>query len=205
MFGLHLFVRYSRGVPDPSADATSPQASDLAFERALDSPLYQEALVPVIRLYFAYFDRPADVDGVKHWVRQRLGGMALDDIANAFATSPEFAARVGPLSDEAFMGRLFRRTLGVEPGADALAFWREELRRPGVTRGDVVYRFASSPDFEAYIAPEVYVAVMYFVLLGRSADPAGFRHWVDRRRAGRHPVAQLVRTPEYASRSASYS
>ena len=76
---------------------------------------FQGSTAPVTRLYFAYFLRIPDYQGLEYWVNQYRQGVTLDSISQAFAQSPEFIASYGSLSNEAFVTLLYQNVLGRLP------------------------------------------------------------------------------------------
>lgn len=100
---------------------------------------------PVARLYLAYFERDADLDGLRYWIGSGLSHQAVSD---AFAASDEFRARYGALSDEAFLDRVYANVLGRAPDGDGRAYWLGELAR-GISRGSIMLGFSESAEFIA--------------------------------------------------------
>jgi len=200
-FGLWLFRRYSTS---PAVGRARPRRlrPALLFEQALDSDLYHAHLIPLVRLYFAFFNRAPDAAGLRYWLTICLAGVGLETVEAAFASSGEFWDRVGVLDDEAFVCRLFNDMYGVAPAEDALLFYVGELQKGVCERSLMVSRFAASPDFHARIAPEVYVTMMYLMLLGRVPDRPGFDYWLKRRRGGLHPANEIMASAEYQTRHA---
>jgi hypothetical protein len=97
---------------------------------------------------------------------------------------------------------LHRDMLGVAPTDDALQFFVAELQGGPYERANMIARFAASPDFHARIAPELYVTMMYLLLLGRVPDKPGLEYWLERRRRGLHPANEILASAEYQARHA---
>lgn len=110
-------------------------------------PVHGPDELSVHRLYRAFFDRDGDLGGLTSWQTARAGGMALDTVADHFATSPEFASRYGSLDDAAFVDLVYRNVLGREADGGGRAYWTEQLRR-GRTRGSVMLGFSDSVEFK---------------------------------------------------------
>jgi len=70
----------------------------------------------VVRLYSAYFLRIPDYDGLMYWVNRKTQGTALEEISDAFATSPEFQTTYGSLSNAEFVTLVYQNVLGRDPG-----------------------------------------------------------------------------------------
>jgi hypothetical protein len=132
----------------------------------------------VARLYFAYFERGPDVDGLDYYVAQREGGRELDAIANEFAGSREIGMRYGELDDAAFVDRVFRNVFDGAGDAQQRASWIAQLESGAMTRGQMMLAFSESAAFRTAVANEVFVSVAYAEILGRAADPAELSHWV---------------------------
>ncbi len=138
----------------------------------------------VVRLYKACFGRLPDSSGLEHWVEARRSGMTLTAIADALASSAEFVAAYGALSDHDFVGLLYQNVLGRSADSGGLAHWVGQLGG-GQSRGAVVVGFSESAEFVAAAAADVDrvdragpVARLYLAYFERAADTAGLRHWI---------------------------
>ncbi|MGF1502727.1 MAG: DUF4214 domain-containing protein [Paracoccaceae bacterium] len=100
----------------------------------------------LVRLYEAAFDR-MPVQGLLFWSDVLVEGATRQEVANAFATSPEFIARFGD-SDEAFVDTLYLNVLGRPADEMGAEFWLGALE-DGASRGDVLRSFSESPEFRA--------------------------------------------------------
>ena len=91
----------------------------------------------VTRLYHAFFRREPDADGFRHWVRQyQTGAMSLEQIADAFLRSQEFAARqIG--SNHAFVDWLYTDVVvaAVKGPIARAAYWFNQKGIDGVIDG----------------------------------------------------------------------
>lgn len=172
----------------------------LIFDALLESGDFARIVVPLVRLYLAYFTRPPDRDGLEHWLERHHQGATLANIAHCFSQSPEFARRCGALDDDAFVLQAFRSMFGRDPGARKRAPWVDDLASRRVTRGAMIEAFSHSPDFHAHVAAEVCSAVMYLFLLRRTPDPLGFAYWVESRHSGAFTVDRMMRSDEYRER-----
>lgn len=134
---------------------------------------------PVTRLYFAYFLRSPDADGLDYWIGQRRGGRSLVSTSDFFSRSPEFDRRYGSLGNAAFVDLIYRNIL--ERGADdkGKSFWTGQLDQGVRTRGDVMVGFSESPEYREAIANEVHVSVLYVLLIGRAPTAVEFDSVVD--------------------------
>jgi hypothetical protein len=200
--GLKLVARYGRWTDVPAQESFTRARLTRAqvFDALLSSGEFARTVVPLTRLYFAYFNRPPDHDGLRHWMARRAGGQPLRDIAQRFAESKEFAQRSGAFDHDAFVSHLFRAMYGRAAAPAERRPWVEDLVRGHATRGDMVWAFSSSPDFHAHIAGDVYASVMYLFMLRRTPDPLGFAYWVESHRSGPFALERMVRSDEYRER-----
>lgn len=96
------------------------------------------------RLYSAAFNRAPDADGLAYWVGS---GLSLPQIAALFASSQEFQATYGALSDDGFVRQLYQNILG-RPGEESgVQYWDTQH----LSRGDVLNLFAQSPENAARV------------------------------------------------------
>ncbi len=115
----------------------------------------------VVRLYSAYFLRAPDEPGFDGWVELYQGpDWTLDRISGFFATSDEFVARYGSVSNAEFVDLIYRNLFNRVPDAGGRAFWIGELDSGNRDRGTVMLNFSESEEY---------------ILLTRSFTPlAGF-------------------------------
>ncbi len=102
----------------------------------------------IVRLYQAYFLRNPDQGGFSSWRRQLLNGVSLAAVSDFFATSPEFIARYGNLSEGQFLDQIYTNVLGRQADAAGHGYWLGQLAA-GVTRGQVMLAFSESQEFIA--------------------------------------------------------
>ena len=172
-------------------------------EGYLLSPEFQGNIAPVVRLYSAYFLRIPDYDGLMYWVNRKTQGTALEEISDAFATSPEFQTTYGSLTNAQFVQLVYQNVLGREPDADGLAFWTGELDSGNRNRGQVMAGFSESAEYKALMNSDVYVTMVYIGLLRRSPDADGFDYWVNRMDggdSGQILIDGFLKSAEYAAR-----
>ncbi len=144
----------------------------------LQSSEFAGFVAPVVRLYFATFLRVPDYDGLAFNVGLvRNGTVTLAQLADFFATSPEFVAAYGTLDNAQFVTLLYSNILGRVPDAAGLAGWTA-LLDGGMSRGQVLLGFSESTEYQAAMANEVFVTMMYAGMLRRTPEPSGFSGWV---------------------------
>jgi uncharacterized protein (DUF1800 family) len=146
-------------------------------ETFVRSSEFDARIAPVTRLYFAYFNRMPDLDGLRYWGGQAAAGTPLNAISQAFAASPEFVQTYGTLTNTAFVQRVYQNILGRPSDAAGLAYWRGELDAARLSRGALMVAFSESVEYRNKIGPTVLVTMMYASLLQRVPDDAGLQFW----------------------------
>ena len=132
---------------------------------------------PIARLYFAFFNRFSDYEGLNYWIDERGNGASLESIADEFAGSLEFGLRYGTLDNAAFIDRMFASVFDAPPDNAQRAYWMARLES-GTTRGQVMLAFSESAAFRAATSNEVFVTLAYAQALRREPDADGFARWV---------------------------
>ena len=169
----------------------------------LHSAEFEQAIAPVVRLYFTYFLRWPDVNGLRFWIAQRRAGMTLAQMADAFGSSPEFIQRYGLLDNPAYVNLVYQNVLGRAPDPTGFEFWTTQLDYGYMTRAEMMLRFSGSLEYVQGSANEVLVAMMYYGMLRREPDAGGFAFWVDFLDAGNGDLAIIdgfFRSQEYRNR-----
>jgi hypothetical protein len=164
-----------------------------AIMSRLDSDEFTETVSPLARLYFAYFDRAPDYEGLGYYIGERERGTPLDTIAEEFAGSLEFDLRYGEVDNAAFVDRVFENVFGAPADAMQRAYWISQLDAGHFTRGGMMLAFSESPAFRMATGNEVLVAIAYAETLGRAPDPSDFARWVAFLDAGNPPRALIDR------------
>lgn len=132
------------------------------------SPEHVDIVDPVTRLYFAYFLRTPDADGLEYWIDQRKAGRSLTWISDFFSQSPEFNRRYGALNNAGFVELIYENILDRGGDDKGSAFWNEQLDGGHRSRGDVMLGFSESPEYKAAMANEVHIAVLHVLIVGRA-------------------------------------
>ena len=104
----------------------------------------EDANGPIGRLYWAYFLRPADFDGLQHWLAT---GLPLKRISEAFANTPEFRDRYGQLNNDGFVRLVYQNVMSRTPDDEGLQYWKSRLNS-GFPRGEMMVGFSESPEFK---------------------------------------------------------
>jgi hypothetical protein len=146
----------------------------------------------VVRLYFATFLRVPDYAGLSFNAGLvRAGTVTPTQLADFFTASPEFMATYGALDDTQFVTLLYQNVLGRAPDAAGLSGW-VGLLGSGYTRGQVLIGFSDSAEYQAAMANEVFVTMMYAGMLRRTPEPTGFNGWVGFLDAGTYTREQVI-------------
>ncbi|WP_426571581.1 DUF4214 domain-containing protein [Aquihabitans sp. McL0605] len=121
---------------------------------------------PVMRLYWAFFKRMPDLNGLDYWTNKLGHGTTLKQIANSFAKSSEFKTNFGTGSDTAFVTLVYTNVLERQPDAPGLAHWVGQLAK-GVTRGEMMVGFSESSEGIRKMRGEVDTVLVILGMLGR--------------------------------------
>lgn len=123
---------------------------------------------PVTRLYRAYFLRIPDRDGLVYWIGKRRTGTSLTTISQSFATSNEFKVTYGPLTNRAFVERIYQNILGRDGEPSGITYWTGELDSGRRNRGSVMVGFSESGEYRTAQATFVNVSVVLIQMLRRT-------------------------------------
>jgi Domain of unknown function (DUF4214) len=158
----------------------------------LSSSEFAGVVAPVVRLYFATFMRVPDYAGlVFNAGLVRNGTVTLAQLADFFTQSPEFMATYGSLTDSQFVTLLYSNVLGRAPDQAGLDGWIS-LLQSGYTRGQVLLGFSDSTEYQAAIANEVFVTMMYAGMLHRTPESMGFNGWLGFLDNGTYTRTQVI-------------
>jgi hypothetical protein len=121
----------------------------------------------VARLYLALFDRAPDRSGFDFWVEEfETSRRTLPNISEQFVRSPEFLARFGALDHREFVVLVYNRVLARQPDVTGFRYWVARLDG-GMSRGELISRFAEAPEFVQKSRPAVDLVVLCDGLLVR--------------------------------------
>lgn len=167
----------------------------------MGDPWFRPAIAPVVRLYWAYFGRKPDNDGVRYWVDRRRMGVTLSKVSQTFATSSEFTRRYGSLTNRQFVTRIYTDVLGRTADSGGVDYWTRKLDG-GTSRGQVMVNFSESSEYVRTMAPKV-DAVLVYIGLVRAVPGAA-----DLAAAEQMPLPVLIRhvqfSPDHGGRPRSY-
>jgi hypothetical protein len=147
-------------------------------EAFFNSAEFQNTTAPVVRLYFAYFNRIPDYPGLTFWINFSKAGHSLDEISNFFAGSAEFTSTYGSLDNSQFVNLVYQNVLGRAPDSGGFTFWVNQLNTGQMSRGQVMRNFSESDEYRSTSFNRVYVTMMYSGMLRRAPDQGGFDFWV---------------------------
>jgi len=152
------------------------------------------ASAQIMRLYSATLNRVPDQAGLEANVAA-LAVHGLQGIAAAFVGSPEFQARFGSLSNQAFVEQLYVFALGRNGDPGGIAGWVAALNG-GASRGEIVVGFSESLENQARTATTLsaglwvpdqqalIIARLYDATFDRLPDVLGLTGWVNALKAG---------------------
>lgn len=155
------------------------------------------------RLYFAYFLRAPDYNGLMYWIGQNKGGKNLHQISESFALSQEFGQRYGNLDNEQFVTLIYHNVLERAPDANGKAYWLDRMNHGGLTRGALMVGFSESTEYMQTSAHKTNLALLYAHMLRRSPDQASFDNGVASLNSGKpllNLIDELMSSAEYYQR-----
>ena len=143
-----------RSRADVIASVSEYEAHRELTQHILNAGLWvpDEKATQIARLYDATFDRLPDAAGLGHQLAALNAGTSLLTLAANFAASPEFQARYGALSNQAFVEQLYRFCLDREGDAPGIAVQVNALNT-GTSRAALLLAFSESPEHVALTAP----------------------------------------------------
>jgi hypothetical protein len=183
--------------------ASGAVARQQVIESFFGSAEFQGSGAPIVRLYFAYFLRIPDYDGLVFGMNKYRTGTSIETISDFFATSAEFVATYGNLSNPRFLDRVYANVLGRAPDTTGYNFWLSRLNNNQSTRGQVMLAFSESPEYRGQSAHEIYVTMAYVGMLRRSPEQEGFDFWVgymDSGKTGLDLIYGFLTSTEYRAR-----
>lgn len=157
-------------------------------------------LAPVARLYWAYFGRIPDYGGLSYWSAKHRTGTHLETISQGLATSHEFLAKYGTLSNHDFVTRIYADVLVRAADPNGVAYWTNQLDTGARNRGTVMTGFSESAEYVRKQAAAVNVSLDYAALLHRAPTPSELT--AVEPLATNVVLTRLLATPEYATRVA---
>ncbi len=165
---------------DRLRNGTAPES---IVTEMVESPEFIGSVAPLTRLYLAYFERQPDDGGLDYWLQTFRSGTDIPAISDYFAVSEEFGNTYGDLSDEDFIKLVYQNVLDRDADAEGLGYWLE-LMNSGMSRGELMTNFSESVENIRNVQPQIIVRSLYYGLLRREPDQAGFEYWTEVYAAG---------------------
>lgn len=126
------------------------------------------------RLYSGYFERLPDYGGYNYWTGKLRSGWSLKKVSDTFANSSEFKNKYGPLSNTAFVQKVYANVLHRAPDSGGLNFWVNRLNKKIASRGDVMLNFSESNENVTKMGSEVTSVLLRAAMLGRMPNPTEY-------------------------------
>ena len=190
---------FSREGDEAGVQGWTNAVNTAAFSRAqvidafLSSAEFSGFVAPVVRLYFATFLRVPDYAGLAFNAGLvRNGTITVTQLADFFTQSPEFVSLYGSLNNTQFVTLLYSNVLHRAPDTAGLNGWVQLLTTGGYSRGQVLLGFSDSTEYQAAMANQVFVTMMYAGMLRRTPEPTGFNGWVNGLTAGTYSRTQVI-------------
>lgn len=161
-------------------DAGRKVRADLSLDFVYSNE-FQNNVAPVVRLYFAYFNRLPDTGGLSYWISSYTdGSYSLNQISDAFAGSDEFASTYGSLDNAAFVNLIYANLFNRSPDQGGYDYWLGQLDSSAITRGAAMVGYSESDEYKQLMNNRVSIVSYYYGMLRRAPDQGGFDYWVQR-------------------------
>ncbi|MDM7322434.1 MAG: hypothetical protein P3W87_003940 [Gammaproteobacteria bacterium] len=103
---------------------------------------FRDYLDQVQKVYIAYYQRPADPEGLRYWAqRMDVSGGDLKEVIDAFATSEEAQRLYGTIDKDTIGGvvdKIYKALFDREPDAEGRQFYIEGFSKGSFTAGSIV-------------------------------------------------------------------
>lgn len=179
---------------------------DNLIDAMAHGPTWSGKRAPLTRLYWAFFLRTPDLNGMDYWVGRLKAGKSLATVAKQFSQSNEFQTKYGSKSNEQFVTLIYQNIFDRDPDAGGLAFWTKRLDDKTKTRGDVMVNFSESGEGKRVLAPQTDVVLIWLGMMRSMPTGALFTASVANLKSGTPPdtFAESVRNQgDYAARVTS--
>ncbi|WP_193068778.1 DUF4214 domain-containing protein [Halomonas sp. 3D7M] len=130
----------------PFSEQETPASEDLRIQNLGErsDAVFDAPVDPLLRLYDAAFDRTADGKGLGYWLDVSESAN-LNDIADSFVGSEEFARQYGSIENDAYIELMYENVLERASDAAGQAYWLDKLDN-GAERGAVMVGFTESAE-----------------------------------------------------------
>ena len=110
----------------------------------------------VYRLYQAAYVREPDTAGLEFYINAVDNGLSLPDLADQFVVADEFIEKYGEdLTDEQLIDVIYNNVLHRDADDAGRAFWLDQLAKPNIDSGDLLFFFSESDENVALVAPAI--------------------------------------------------
>ena len=97
------------------------------------------------KLYVAYFNRPADYEGLAHWEKVLTANNGnVDAVSGFFAASPEYQEQVAGKSNFQIVNQIYNNLFNRDADLEGLQFWADRLTEGDFTVDQIVKIIADS-------------------------------------------------------------
>ena len=162
----------------------------------------QEYFSTVQKIYIAYYQRPADPEGLLYW-SQRLDEVNgdLKEIIDAFANSPEAQTLYGGKSIEQILTEIYQAAFNRNPDPEGLKFYTEKIIHGEYSLTDVMLRVldGAAGDDAIILQKKIEAAQMFTESIDPDLDGKNFTvsYAGDRdAQAAREWLRKIVTTPD---------
>ena len=139
------------------ANDTSPTIANgltiddaITLEGIINAPDYNPTVEgDLLRQYRAFFGRKPDVGGAQYWIGLNKGGLPLDEIAEFFTQSQEFANNYAGTTNRVYLERVYQNVLGRDYDQEGFDYWLGLVESGELTRGGVVRWITANAEFIA--------------------------------------------------------
>jgi hypothetical protein len=187
LFVRRQYLDFLDREPDPGGFLAWGNALDSGFPGAsmiaafMDSGEFRLKGKFIAQAYLGILARNAEHNGFRDWLEALLAGMSREQIVQFFLESGEFEGRFGSnLTNSQFIERMYANVLLRPPDTGGFNFWVSQLVNGQMTRALVALEFLDSSEFQNLSVSQnrVDVSLLYFDMLRRDPDAAGFSLWV---------------------------
>jgi len=132
----------------------------------IESQEFIDSVSPITLLYYAYFNRIPDIEGLLFWINKFKSGISIQKISSEFAASIEFQAGYAGLpNNDAIFDKLFSNVFQRQATFTAKTHWINAFES-GQKLADIMIIFSTSPEFITLNRDEIQITLEYFGILG---------------------------------------
>jgi hypothetical protein len=146
-------------------------------DRLISSSEYRDVVATVCRFYMGCLGRLPDTAGLSGWSGFMRAGHSVAELANGFASAPEFQAQTAGLTNAAFVQQLYRGVLGREADPAGLTGWSTLLNTGQMTRTVLLTAFVQSQEAGDRFGPDIRSYLHYLSMLGRYPSSGELATW----------------------------